>query len=64
MVDDKWLSDVADLIEAEIVARSERMTVRVRVLTERYGQILPEVSDDVEMLSATVFAHLETMGFA
>ncbi|WP_418595750.1 hypothetical protein [Ponticoccus sp. (in: a-proteobacteria)] len=58
------MSDVADLIEAEIVARSERMTVRVRVLTERYGQILPEVSDDVEMLSATVFAHLETMGFA
>lgn len=37
VVDDKWLTDIADLIEAEIEARTEQMTARVRVLTERYG---------------------------
>lgn len=64
IVDDKWLTDIADLIEAEIEARTEQMTARVRVLTERYGYTMPEMSDDVELLSAKVFAHLEAMGFA
>lgn len=64
VVDDKWLTDIADLIEAEIEARTEQMTARVRVLTERYGHTMPEMSDDVELLSAKVFAHLEAMGFA
>ncbi|MBO9444162.1 SAM-dependent DNA methyltransferase [Phaeobacter italicus] len=64
VVDDKWLTDIADLIETEIEARTEQMTARVRVLTERYGHTLPEMSDDVDLLSAKVFAHLEAMGFA
>jgi len=64
VVDDKWLTDIADLIEAEIEVRTEQMTARVRVLTERYGHTLPDLSDDVELLSAKVFEHLEAMGFA
>lgn len=64
VVDDKWLTDIADLIEAEIEARTEQLTARVRVLTERYGHTLPEMSDDVELLGAKVFAHLRAMGFA
>ncbi|WP_196778442.1 hypothetical protein [Thalassorhabdomicrobium marinisediminis] len=64
VVDDKWRTDIAELIEAEIEARTEQLTARVRVLTERYGHTLPEMSDDVELLGAKVFSHLEAMGFA
>lgn len=64
VVDDKWLTDIAELIEAEIEARTEQLTARVRVLTERYGHTLPEMADSVELLSAKVFSHLQAMGFA
>lgn len=64
VVDDKWLTDIAELIEAEIEARTEQLTARVRVLTERYGHTLPEVSASVEALSSRVTDHLKAMGFA
>lgn len=64
VVDDKWLTDIATLIEAEIEARTEQLTARVRVLTERYGHTLLEMSDDVDVLSAKVFSHLAAMGFS
>jgi type I restriction enzyme M protein len=64
VVNDKWLTDIAELIEAEIEARTEQLTARVRVLTERYGHTLPEIADAIDLLSAKVFAHLEAMGFA
>lgn len=63
VVDDKWLTDIADLIEAEIEARTEQMTARVRVLTERYGYTLPEITLEMKELSALVEAHLAAMGF-
>lgn len=64
VVDDKWLTDIAELIEAEIEARTEQMTARVRVLTERYGHTLPEVSDQIATLEARVSAHLTAMGIS
>ncbi len=64
VVDDKWLTDIADLIEAEIEARTEHLTKRVRVLTERYGETLGEMADEVDLLSTKVFSHLQAMGFA
>lgn len=64
VVDDKWLTDIADLIEAEIEARTEQMTARVRVLTERYGHPLPEMADTAEDASQRVSKHLRAMGFA
>ena len=64
VVDDKWLTDIAELIEAEIEARTEQLTARVRVLTERYGHTLPEMSDNVDLLSEKVLAHLKALGFA
>ncbi|WP_118138144.1 class I SAM-dependent DNA methyltransferase [Oceanicella sp. SM1341] len=63
VVDDKWLTDIADIIEAEIEARTEQMTARVRVLTERYGHPLPEVSAEMNTLSQRVDEHLKAMGF-
>ncbi|WP_226626813.1 type I restriction-modification system subunit M [Alloyangia pacifica] len=63
VVDDKWLTDIADLIEAEIEARTEQMTARVRVLTERYGHTLPEVAASVDDIAGKVAEHLKAMGF-
>ncbi|KDB02154.1 type I restriction-modification protein subunit M [Defluviimonas sp. 20V17] len=62
VVDEKWLTDIADLIDAEIEARTEQLTARVRVLTERYGHTLPEIADQMAALEAKVSAHLVAMG--
>jgi type I restriction enzyme M protein len=64
VVDDKWLSDIAELIEAEVEARTEQMTARVRVLTERYGHPLPDIDNDFVDISQKVSAHLKRMGFS
>ena len=63
VVEDKWLADIAERIEAEIEARTEQLTGRVRVLTERYGHTLQEMAEGLEVLSAKVGAHLKAMGF-
>lgn len=62
VVNDKWLTDIAELIEAEIEARTEQLTARVRVLTERYGYTLPEISDQLAALEAKVSTHLAALG--
>ncbi len=64
VVDDKWLTDIAELIEAEIEARTEQLTARVRVLTERYGHTLPEITGSFDKLERQVADHLRAMGFA
>lgn len=64
VVDDKWLTDIAEQIESEIEARTEQMTARVRVLTERYGHTLPEMASRFGDLEAKVADHLRAMGFA
>ncbi|WP_226782850.1 hypothetical protein [Oceaniglobus trochenteri] len=64
VVEDKWLTDIAELIEAEIEARTEQLTARVRVLTERYGHTLCEITATLENLSSRVSEHLQAMGFA
>ncbi|MEE4213336.1 MAG: class I SAM-dependent DNA methyltransferase [Parvularcula sp.] len=64
VVDDKWLTDIAELIEAEIEARTEQLTARVRVLTERYGHTLPEISNRMLALEAKVSSHLAALGIS
>lgn len=64
VVDDKWLTDIAELIEAEIEARTEQLTARVRVLTERYGHTLLEMAERFGKLENKVAGHLRAMGFA
>lgn len=63
VVDDKWLTDIAELIEAEIEARTEQLTARVRVLTERYGQTIDTLFDDCANTNRKVTKHLEAMGY-
>jgi len=63
VVQDKWLADLATQVEAEIEARTESLTARVRTLTERYGRTLPDLTAEVEALEAKVAEHLAAMGF-
>lgn len=64
VVQDKWLADITAAIGAEIEARTEAMTARVRVLTQRYGQTLPQITEDLARLEARVTEHLAAIGVA
>lgn len=64
VVQDKWITDITVAVGAEIEARTEGLTARVRVLTERYGQTLPQIMDDFGVLEARVAKHLAAMGVA
>jgi type I restriction enzyme M protein len=64
VVDDKWLTDIAELIESEIEARTEQLTARVRVLTERYGQTIGSVLTDCSTADERVSKHLLAMGYS
>ena len=63
VVDDKWLPTLAADVQTELDRISQALTGRVKELTERYATPLPELSEEVECLSARVDAHLEKMGF-
>ncbi|HDY95478.1 hypothetical protein LCGC14_0510650 [marine sediment metagenome] len=62
VVEDKWLTDIAVAIEAEVEARTEQLTGRVRVLTERYGETVGDLDTRLAALEAKVEKHLERMG--
>lgn len=64
VVQDKWIADITTAIGAEVEARTEALTARVRVLTERYGQTLPQITEDLGVLEARVAGHLAAMGVA
>ena len=64
VVQDKWLTDITAAIGAEVEARTETLTARVRVLTERYGQTLPQIMEDLAALEARLVGHLAAMGVA
>ena len=64
VVQDKWLDDLREAIGAEVEARTETLTARVRVLTERYGQTLPQIMENLAGLEAQVAGHLAAMGVA
>jgi type I restriction enzyme M protein len=64
VVQDKWLAEITEAIAYEVEARTEGLTARVRVLTERYGQTLPQILEDLAGLEARVAGHLAAMGVA
>jgi len=62
VVDDKWLTALAEAVEGEVARVSQTLTGRIRQLAERYETPLPQLSDRVADLSARVDGHLEKMG--
>ena len=61
-VDDKWLADIRDAIESEVVRITNQLAGRVRELEERYAEPLPAIEREVQELAAGVAGHLGKMG--
>lgn len=62
IVEDKWLATLEGNIVAEIERVTQQLANRVKTLEERYETPLPELTEEVAMLSAMVDEHLRKMG--
>jgi len=63
VVDDKWLATLAYDVQTELDRVSQSLTSRISQLAERYNTPLPQLTMEVDALSAKVDAHLKQMGF-
>jgi type I restriction enzyme M protein len=63
VVEDKWLTTLASDVQTELNRISQALTGRIKELAERYATPLPQISEDVEVLTSKVDAHLMGMGF-
>jgi type I restriction-modification system DNA methylase subunit len=54
----------AAAVQGELDRVSQALTGRIRQLAERYAAPLPDLTDEVKVLSAKVDKHLKKMGFA
>lgn len=50
-------------IQGELDRVSQTLTGRIRQLAERYATPLPQIMDEVAVLSAKVDGHIRKMGF-
>ena len=64
MIDDKWLATLASDVQTELNRIMQALTGRIKQLAERYDSPLSKLSEEVEVLSDKVEAHLQRMGFA
>jgi type I restriction enzyme M protein len=64
VVGDKWLARLEADVRGELDSIGQALTVRVKLLTERYATPLPKLAAYVEALSAKANAHLKGMGFS
>ena len=63
IVDENWLAVLQVKIHDEVNRISQLLSRRVRELTERYENPLPEINEKVSILEKKVKQHLEKMGF-
>ena len=63
VVDDKWLAALSAAVQGELDRVSQTLTGRIRLLAERYAMPLPQLVEEVDLLSAKVEDHLKKMGF-
>ena len=64
VVDDKWMAHLAAAVQGELDRVSQTLTGRIRQLAERYATPLPQLTEEVETLTARVEEHLKRMGAA
>ncbi|MEH1955776.1 type I restriction-modification system subunit M [Nostoc sp.] len=62
VVDDKWMQTLRQAIASEMNRISQRLTLRIQDLAERYDTPLPQLTSKVEELTAKVEGHLQRMG--
>jgi len=63
VVEDKWLAKLGQDVQNEIQRVSQRLTVRINELAERYGNTLPTLTSEVSDLEKRTHTHLVNMGF-
>lgn len=61
VVDDKWLTAIAQAVQTELDRVSQTLTSRIRLLADRYAASLPQLVDEVAALDARVDGHLKKM---
>ena len=64
VVEKKWMHSMEQRICTEMDNISHRLTQRIKELAERYETPLPELSNEVNCLTAIVEGHLKKMGFS
>jgi type I restriction enzyme M protein len=62
VIDDKWMARLSAALDGELQRVAQTLTGRIRELAERYATPLPQLTADVEALTARVEAHLKKMG--
>ncbi len=62
VVDKKWMHSIEQRIRTELDNISHRLTQRIKELAERYEAPLPQLSKEVNELTAKVENHLKQMG--
>jgi type I restriction enzyme M protein len=61
IVDDKWLTSLATAVKGELDRVSQTLTSHIRLLADRYAAPLPQILDEVALLSGRVDGYLEQM---
>jgi type I restriction enzyme M protein len=64
VVENKWMAYIEHSVKNEMQRISQRLTIRVRELAERYESTLPGVLNEVKSLEEKVNAHLSKMGYS
>jgi type I restriction enzyme M protein len=64
VVEDKWMATIENSVKNEMQRISQRLTLRVKELAERYELTLPEALNEVKSLEEKVYAHLSKMGYS
>jgi type I restriction enzyme M protein len=63
VVDDKWMKTLCGTMQTEMDRISQRLTQRLKELSELYVKPLPELNTEVLALEKRVMEHLKKMGF-
>jgi type I restriction enzyme M protein len=63
VVEDKWINYLQNVVKNEMQRISQRLTQRIKELSDRYETPLPLQLSEVKVLEEKVNAHLNKMGF-
>jgi type I restriction enzyme M protein len=63
VVDDKWITELHKRVTSELDRVSQKLTGRIKELSIRYENPMPELTKAVQNLTSKVDSHLEKMGF-
>jgi len=64
VVENKWMAFIEHSVKNEMQRISQRLTLRIKELAERYGLALPSVLNEVKSLEEKVNTHLTKMGYS